>query len=146
MPARMQHPLVDAYLDRLERAADHLPRARRRELVDEIESHLVEALGPDPVDAEVLVELERLGDPSAIAEAEAPRPVVQPAPSRRPYREPAAIAFLLLGGFLFWVGWLVGLFLLWTSRVWTLRDKLIGTSLLCGRAGSSRAWRWPYPI
>ena len=48
MTKRTLPPLAEDYLDRLERAADHLPRARRQELVADIESHLAEALGPEP--------------------------------------------------------------------------------------------------
>jgi hypothetical protein len=32
----------------------------------------------------------------------------------------------------FLVGWLVGVVLLWSSTVWTLRDKLIGTLVIPG--------------
>ena len=39
---------------------------------------------------------------------------------------------LPLGGFAFGVGWLVGLVLLWSSRLWTTRDKLIGTLIVPG--------------
>ena len=119
------HPLAEEYLDRLERAAEHLPRARRRELVDDIEAHLAEALGPDPSDAEVLTALDRLGEPDEIVAAEAPRPAPEPDP--RGVHEWGAIILLLLGGFVFVVGWIAGLILLWSSRAWNTRDKLIGT-------------------
>ena len=39
---------------------------------------------------------------------------------------------LPLGGFAFGVGWLVGLVLLWSSRLWTTREKLIGTLIVPG--------------
>ena len=42
------------------------------------------------------------------------------------------ITLLLIGAFLAVVGWVVGVVLLWRSRVWTLRDKLIGTLLWPG--------------
>jgi hypothetical protein len=124
------HPLAEQYLDRLERAAAHLPRARRRELVGDIEAHLVEALGPDPSDAEVLTVLDRLGEPEEIAAAEAPRP--EPGADPRGLQEWAAVILLLLGGFIVGIGWIVGLILLWASRAWTTRDKLIGTLLWPG--------------
>ncbi len=47
-------------------------------------------------------------------------------------REWSAVALLLFGGLIGFLGWLVGLALLWTSRVWTLRDKLIGTLVVPG--------------
>ena len=123
------HPLAEDYLERLERAAAHLPRARRRELVDEIEAHIVEAVGPDPTEVEVRNVLERLGTPEEIADAEAPRPAPKP---RMGTAERATVWLLPLGGFAVGVGWLLGLFLLWNSRAWTLRDKLIGTLLIPG--------------
>lgn len=43
--------------------------------------------------------------------------------------ESAAIVLLLLGGFIVGIGWIAGVALLWTSRRWTTRDKLIGTFL-----------------
>jgi hypothetical protein len=42
------------------------------------------------------------------------------------------VILLPLGGFAFGVGWLVGLILLWSSRLWTTRDKLIGTLVIPG--------------
>lgn len=38
------HPLARDYLKRLKKAAANLPRARRNELIEEIEAHLTEAL------------------------------------------------------------------------------------------------------
>ena len=35
-------------------------------------------------------------------------------------------------------GWVVGVVLIWLSRLWTTRDKLIGT--LGGSAGCSLGW------
>ncbi|MBE3088200.1 MAG: hypothetical protein IMZ71_03680, partial [Chloroflexi bacterium] len=43
-----------------------------------------------------------------------------------------AIPLLLAGGFIVVIGWFVGLVLLWSSRIWTLRDKLIGTLVVPG--------------
>jgi hypothetical protein len=40
---------------------------------------------------------------------------------------------LLAGGVLVpFVGWLVGIVLLWASHAWTLRDKLVGTLVIPG--------------
>lgn len=44
----------------------------------------------------------------------------------------STITLLLIGGFFAGIGWIVGVVLLWRSRVWTLRDKLIGTLLWPG--------------
>ena len=74
--------------------------------------------------------LERLGPPGDIVEAE--RPLAHGSTDRRSWREWAAVILLPLGGFAFGVGWLVGLVLLWSSRLWTTRDKLIGTLIVPG--------------
>jgi hypothetical protein len=47
------------------------------------------------------------------------------------------VILLPLGGFALGIGWLVGLILLWSSRLWTTRDKLIGTLITPG--GTSTA-------
>ncbi|HEY4976242.1 MAG TPA: hypothetical protein VII05_02670 [Gaiellaceae bacterium] len=123
------HPLARDYLKRLKKAAAILPRARRTELVGEIEAHLSEAIPAGASEAEALNVLERLGEPAEIvAEAwtgQAPL-------ARAGLNEWLAIPFLLIGGFIFVVGWFVGVVLLWSSRVWTVRDKLIGTLLVPG--------------
>ena len=128
MSAATLHPLARDYLKRLKKAAANLPRARRNELLAEIESHLSEALPADAGEAEALNVLERLGEPADIvAEAGTGQ-----APVGAGLNEWLAIPLLLVGGFLFVVGWFVGVALLWSSRVWTLRDKLIGTLVLPG--------------
>jgi hypothetical protein len=124
------HPSAEDYLHRLDRAARRLPRAERRELIEEITAHLAEATDPDMPEAEVLTVLDRLGDPEDIVEAEHEG---EPAPTeRRGIREWAAIFLLLFGGFIFFVGWIGGLILLWSSRAWDTRDKLIGTLIVPG--------------
>ncbi len=119
------HPLAAEYLQRLRRAGRGLPPGRRRELLAEIEGHLSEAIGPDASDAQALTALDRLGEPEEIIAAEMPPPDGRA--DRRGIREWAAIILLLFGGFIFGLGWLAGLVLLWSSRAWTTRDKWIGT-------------------
>ncbi|WP_127355602.1 hypothetical protein [Actinacidiphila soli] len=46
--------------------------------------------------------------------------------------EIATVVLLLVGGFLFGIGWIVGLILVWSSRRWTPVDKLLGTLLFPG--------------
>ena len=128
------HPLARDYLKRLKKAAASLPRARRRELIGEIESHLSEALPAGASEAEALNVLERLGEPAEIvAEASTGQ-----APALRAgLNEWLAIPFLLIGGLVIpVVGWFVGVVLLWSSRIWTVRDKLIGTLVLPGGLGT----------
>jgi uncharacterized membrane protein len=124
------HPLAAEYLERLRRAGRGLPPGRRRELLAEIEAHLSEAIDPSASDAQALTVLDKLGEPESIIAAEMPPPEARP--QRRGTKEWAAIILLLFGGFIFGVGWFVGLILLWSSRAWTTRDKWIGTLVVPG--------------
>jgi hypothetical protein len=110
--------LAAEYLRRLRRAARTMPRARRRELLDEITAHIAEAraAGAQPLQSV----LDDLGDPKDIAATGSTR-------SRLGLREVAAVILLLLGGFIFVVGGIVGLILLWASPRWRWPDKLLGT-------------------
>jgi hypothetical protein len=130
MTTKTLHPLAAEYLDRLREAARRLPRARRDELVDEIRSHLLESLAADAGEAQVRSVLDRLGDPAEIVAAEQPLETV-PADARGT-REWAAIILLLAGGFVFLVGWIAGLVLLWGSRAWTTAEKVVGTLVIPG--------------
>lgn len=46
--------------------------------------------------------------------------------------ERSTILWLLLGGFAFGIGWVIGLAQLWNSAAWTWFDKLLGTLLWPG--------------
>ena len=119
------------YLERLDVAARALPKAERRELRAEIEAHLRDALADDDGQAALREALERLGDPQEIV-AEQLRSS-SPPPSRHVGAQQwSAIVLLLGGGFLLGVGWILGLVLLWSSRAWSVREKLIGTLLVPG--------------
>jgi len=130
MTTATMHPLAADYLDRLEHAARRLPRGERRELLEDISAHLAEATNADMSDAEALSVLDRLGDPEEIVDAQLPEEPYRA--DRRGVHEWAAIFLLLFGGFLFFVGWVAGLFLLWSSRAWNARDKVIGTLIVPG--------------
>lgn len=130
------HLLAEDYLRRLRQAGRRLPPDRLHELLSDIEGHLAEAIPIGASDHEALEVLERLGPPGDIVEAERP---AAPAPAdRRGLREWAAVILLPLGGFAFGVGWLIGLILLWSSRLWSTRDKLIGTFIVPG--GLATTW------
>jgi uncharacterized membrane protein len=131
MSTRTLHPLAADYVDRLRRAGRGLPRGRLKELVAEIEEHLSEAIGPEASDAEALTVLDRLGEPEEIVDAEEPGWDPLPADARGT-KEWAAIILLLFGGFIFGIGWLAGLILLWSSRAWSTVDKWIGTLIVPG--------------
>jgi hypothetical protein len=110
--------LVADYLKRLRRAARTMPRARRRELLDEITAHIAEARAAGEVPLQRV--LDDLGDPKEIAATGS---------ARKPLgvREIAAVILLLIGGFIFLAGWIAGLVLLWASPRWRWPDKLLGT-------------------
>ncbi|MFP5352392.1 MAG: DUF1700 domain-containing protein [Actinomycetota bacterium] len=125
------HPAADRYLKELDRALAGLPDARRREIVGEIQSHIEEAVPPGATDADVRNALGDLGDPDFIAADAFERfGITRP---KAGALEGFAIALLLVGGVLLPIlGWIIGVVLLWVSRAWTLRDKLIGTLVVPG--------------
>lgn len=126
MTAPRADEIVAGYLARLEAALAPVPDARRKELLEEVREHIVEARMAltDETEADLLNILDRLGDPADVAAAEIGRANPALAPARRTSRglEIAAIVLLLLF-------WPVGVVLLWISDAWTTRDKLIGTLL-----------------
>jgi uncharacterized membrane protein len=124
--------LVNDYLKRLSRELSDLPKARRRELEDEIEGHIVEARADLDAESEADIRnlLARLGDPATIAAEEHVRSGV--APRRAGAVEIFALIGLLIGGFVFLFGWFVGVILLWVSDAWSVREKLVGTLLVPG--------------
>lgn len=124
---------VDEYLDRLEQSLSQLPPLRRREIMSDIEEHLeatLMELEPDASEAEVLNALDRVGDPEDIANEARERFEIRSA--RPSWTDPLALVLLLVGGFLWLVGWVAGVVLLWLSDVWSTRDKIIGTLLVPG--------------
>ena len=136
--------LVEDYLRELHIAAQELPADRRDELVEEITAHIAEARQSDGSPLAVRNILDRLGDPADIVRAAADAPPGGPAwsaaagsgvgypaaaqPGRPGALEMAAVLFLLFGGIVIpFLGWVVGVVLLWMSPRWTTRDKLLGT-------------------
>jgi hypothetical protein len=117
--------LVDGYLKRLGR---HLPRTRRRELLDEIAVHIAEARAAGVPVRDVL---DGLGDPAAVAAMAGARHNA----GRLGALELIAIIVLLVGGVFGFVlsfpgmvaGWAVGVVLLGVSPRWRWPDKLLGT-------------------
>ena len=125
--------LVAAYLKRLDAELAGLPRARRREVVQEISQHIEDARPELPTqnEAEIRNVLDRLGDPAEIAAEARERSGVH---VRKPgWQEIGALIMLLAGGLILPViGWFVGVVLLWVSDAWETRDKVIGTLLVPG--------------
>jgi uncharacterized membrane protein len=124
---------VKEYLHDLEAELRDLPRSRRQELLGEIHEHIDSALAEAPAhdEAEVRNVLDRLGEPSDIAEEARHRFGVPRQRSRG--LEIAAVILLPIGGLIIPViGWFIGVILLWSSRVWTTGEKLAGTLLFPG--------------
>lgn len=124
------HPVAAAHLQRVRREGRDLPGDRLAELMADLEEHLSAAIPVDASDQVAREILARFGDPREIVEAARPEPSVTG--NRRGTREWAAVFLLLFGFIAAGVGWLVGVVLLWRSRAWTIRDKLIGTLVLPG--------------
>jgi hypothetical protein len=124
------HPVATAYLKQARREGRDLPRDRLAELLIDLEEHLSAAIPADASDQDAREVLDRLGDPREIIAAERPESIA-PA-ERRGTREWAAVFLLLFGFIAVGVGWVVGVILLWRSRAWTTKDKLIGTLVLPG--------------
>lgn len=124
-------PEAERYLKDLERELADLPGSRRREIVGDIREHIEEAAAERGEEAQIRTILEELGDPETIA-AEA-RERFGITRTKATAAEGFAIVLLLVGAVVIpGVGWIIGAVLLWTSRVWTLRHKLIGTFLVPG--------------
>jgi uncharacterized membrane protein len=119
---------ISNYLKKLEGELSDLPRARRREIVEEVSAHIAEARAAGDVEseAEVLTLLDRIGEPDEIAAEARARLDIHPA--KPGSREVWALILLAVGWlFLPFVGWIVGVYLLWSSAVWSRTEKLIGT-------------------
>jgi hypothetical protein len=119
--------LILRYLQELEAELHDLPANRRQELLDEVGEHIAAAraeLDPE-TEAGVRTLLERLGEPADIAAEARERFGVQPRPARppTPRLEIAALVLLVIP----FLGWVVGVVLVWLSRLWTTGDKLVGT-------------------
>jgi uncharacterized membrane protein len=125
--------LIERYMKHLRVELEDLPRDRRRELEQEISEHIAEARAelPSESEAEIRNLLDRLGEPADIAAEARQRFGVRP--RRSGALEVITLILLLIGGIVIPViGWLVGAVLLWTSQVWTAREKLIGTLVVPG--------------
>lgn len=131
--------LVDSYLAELSRALGGLPADRRRQIVAEVAGHIADGRADldheDPASIGAL--LARVGDPWVIAAA-AGADADDPARHRAQRIDRLVPWTLLFGGFMFAVGWFVGVILLWASPTWRARDKILGTVVLPG--GLAGGW------
>jgi hypothetical protein len=115
--------LVWRYLAQLDAALRGVDASRREEILAEVHGHIEEGrTGLDPDDAtSVRTLLDKVGDPAAIA-AEAGAP---PPGSRR--WDAWAPWLIIFGPVASGLGWIAGMFILWTSPTWSRRDQLIAT-------------------
>lgn len=129
----IDHPLVSAYLDAVTRETAGLPAERRAELLADLREH-VEVSGAAS-DEQVREVLASLGDPRTVAaSALAEEPLAAAPAAARPPRTRLTVVLLavagvlvLLNGFAGTAALIVGLALLWSSPVWSTRQKAIGT-------------------
>lgn len=121
--------LIQQYMDQMRRALKDLPPSRRQQILEDIAEHIRSARMQLPEENEVSIRqiLENLGDPEMIRhEAMLPS-------SRSSNGFDQWVPWLLLfGGFLFLIGWVTGLILLWRSPTWRTRDKILGTLIWPG--------------
>jgi hypothetical protein len=120
--------LIDTYLKDLQRALGGFPGDRRREILDEVGDHIAQARAELDSESEVAIRtlLDKLGTPSDIAEAARERFDMRPV--RAGVLEEVAVVALVVP----FIGWLIGTILVWLSRVWTRRDKIIATVAVPG--------------
>jgi hypothetical protein len=140
MTADTVEQLVTDYLDRLNRAARQLEPGRRAELLAEIREHIdaARAAGAAADEAAVRTMLDRLGEPEEIVAAAAehnPQAAGPVAVRRGTGLEIAAVLLLTVGSLVPLVLWALGVMLLWASRRWTTREKLVGTLVVPGGPG-----------
>jgi hypothetical protein len=128
MTTATAHPLVSDYLKQLRATARSLPRTDRDELLQQIREHLDEALPPGASETDVRNALDRLGSPETIVAEQFDRLGIRPA--RAGKLEWITVCLLPLGSLVIPIlGWVPGIILLWASRVWSTREKVIGTLL-----------------
>lgn len=142
--------LVHEYMTRLEAAAAALPAGRRTDLVAEVREHIDSALAAAGNTDEVTVRnvLERLGTPEEIVAGEAANLPAAAGSAAEPVRRswglvevlallsialawPALFYVPAPNGVLLWFGLgVVGLLLVWFSKVWTTRWKVVATAIV----------------
>lgn len=118
--AHLNGPLLRLVLS----AAQPDPPGRSGQLVDDLDRHIQQRLAQieSPSEASIQMILDELGSPEEIAAA-----AWSPTPGCPPFRDACTVILLELGAMVLpVVGWLIGVTLLWTSRSWTGRQKLLG--------------------
>lgn len=119
---------IDAYMKELERELRAFPSGRRREILEEVREHISQARAELDSETEAAIRnvLDRLGEPSEIAAAARERFGV------RPVRAGALEIWTVIALVIPYFGWLIGSVLVWMSRVWRTRDKVLTVILVPG--------------
>lgn len=136
----IKEPDVRSYLADLEVRLAHLPGEQSEEILFGVREHIAEAMDRGGQStAEILA---GLGSPDDIAAGvAAPDVPAQQGKAQTPVRTPllesslwVALTTILLafGGFLYIVGWFVGLAGLWMGTRWKIWEKIMGTVLFPG--------------
>lgn len=125
MSAPHADTILGGYRLRLVEELSGLPRARREEIIAEVDAHIRDARTAHAAetDADLLNLLDRLGDPSVIGtEARERFDVAEPASAGA--REVIALLLLVVGPFIVpVVTWVLGAILVWSSGAWSMREK-----------------------
>lgn len=129
------HPLAHAYLREVERGLAPLPRGRRDEIVADLREHLDASHVGAESEADVRNVLDRLGDPRDVAAAALAEAGVVEA-TAKPVMEWYAVGLLSVGSLMLPIaGWLLGIGMVWSSRIWRRWHKVWAT-LVVPRSGS----------
>jgi HAAS len=125
--------MVGRYLAQLDDELRKVPAPRRREVMQAIAGRIAASRKElvAETDADVRDILYGVGEPADIGAVARERFGVEE--RRSTWREIAALILLPFGGVIVpLAGWFLGVFFLWLSEAWTLRDKLIGTLVVPG--------------
>jgi uncharacterized membrane protein len=122
--------LVENYLKDLDEQLRGFPGSRRREILDEVREHIAAARADLDLQTEAGIRtvLERLGEPAEIAAEARERFGIPAAPSGTPWLEVIALVLLVIP----LIGWIPAVVLIWVSRLWTKRDKIIAAVVPLG--------------
>ena len=122
--------LIERYLQEVDEALVGVPAAQRREILEDLRTHIDASLAAAGTRDEATVRtiLDRLGSPEELARETrerlgVPEPIPV-APAGPGFLEYAAIVLTALF-------WPVGILLAWLSPMWRTRDKVVATLIGC---------------
>lgn len=124
---------IHGYLGELNDCLRDLPRGRREEITGDIRAHIDAALDEAGEQSPAVIAsiLDQLGAPEEIAAAA--RVDSPPQRTRVCALDIVTIVLLLVGGVVLpFVGWILGVLMLWASNTWRTKDKVVATLLIPG--------------